>query len=149
GDRVFLPTDNGHLLCLNRLTGALMWEVVMPPDGIPDNAAYGATSPPLIVDDLVITGIAGGDGPGISGFVTAYKATTGEQVWRYNPIPRPGEPGSETWKGTGMVQGGGAPWLTGSYDPQLGLLYWAIGQPYPTSDDTQRLGDNLYTNCVV
>jgi len=144
GDRIFFATDNAHLICLNRITGALMWEVVMPETP----GAYGATAAPLVVGDLVISGIGGGDGP-LLGFLAAYKATTGEQAWRFWTIPKPGEPAAETWKGKAIEVGGGATWLTGSYDPATDTLYWPTGNPYPDTDGTDRLGDNLYTNCVV
>ncbi len=144
GDRVFFATDNAHLICLNRLTGALMWEVSMPDGpGVP-----GSTAAPLVVDDLVISGVAGGDGP-LRGFIAAYHAATGKQAWRFYTIPKRGEPASETWQGTALETGGGATWLTGSYDPSTGLLYWPTGNPFPDTDGDQRLGDNLYTNCVV
>jgi PQQ-dependent dehydrogenase (methanol/ethanol family) len=142
GDRVFFTSADAHLICLNRLTGALMWEVRTAE---PKSGATGPSAP-LVVNDLVLTGIAGGDG-GTHGFVAAYKASTGQEVWRYRPVPDAGEPGSDTWRGT--VKGGGGTWLTGSYDPEAGVLYWATGQPYPPTDGTPRDGDNLYTNCVV
>jgi PQQ-dependent dehydrogenase (methanol/ethanol family) len=145
GDRVFFSTDNAHLICLNRLTGALMWDVdmVVPP------GKFGATGAPLVVGDLVIAGIAGGDGP-LRGYLSAYKATTGELAWHFWTIPARGEPGSETW-GTGKAieTGGGATWLTGSYDSSTGLLYWPTGNPFPATDGDSRPGDNLYSNSVV
>ncbi len=144
GDRVFFATDDAHLIALNRLTGALMWDVKMPDTPF----KFGATAAPLVVGDLVVSGIAGGDGP-MRGFLDAYKATTGERVWRFWTIPARGEPGSETWQGTALETGGGATWLTGSYDHELGLVYWPIGNPFPDTDGDQRLGDNLYTNSVV
>ncbi|MFN7918626.1 MAG: PQQ-binding-like beta-propeller repeat protein [Bryobacteraceae bacterium] len=145
GDRVFFATDNAHLICLNRITGALMWDVNMPSSP----GQFGATAAPLVVDDLVISGIAGGDGP-LRGFLAAYKVTTGEQVWRFWTIPARGEKGSETWgPGPAIETGGGATWLTGSYDPETGLLYWPTGNPFPDTDGDPRPGDNLYTNCVV
>ncbi len=144
GDRVFFTTDNAHLICLNRLTGALMWDVKMPDSP----GAFGATAAPLVVGDLVIAGMAGGDGP-LRGFLAAYKATTGEQAWRFHTIPLRGEPAAQTWKGNALETGGGATWLTGSYDPDTGLLYWPTGNPFPDTDGEERIGDNLYTNCVV
>jgi alcohol dehydrogenase (cytochrome c) len=109
---------------------------------------YMATSAPLVVGDLVIAGIAGGDGP-LRGFLAAYKATTGEQAWRFWTVPKPGEPGSETWTGKAIETGGGATWLTGSYDVETGTLYWAVGNPFPATDGDERGGSNLYTNCVI
>ena len=146
GDRVFFATDDAYLIALDRLTGALMWRVFMPEPGLP--GSYGATAAPMVVGDLVISGVSGGDAP-LLGFIAAYKATTGEQAWRFQTIPKPGEPAASTWKGTAMQHGGGGTWLTGSYDPELDTLYWPTGNPYPDTDGSERIGDNLYTNCVV
>ncbi len=142
GDRVFFITDDAHLICLHRLTGAVLWDVFMPEEA----EHYGGTSAPLVVGDLVIAGVSGAD-EGIRGFVAAYKAATGERAWRFWTVPRPGERGSETWKGTGAELGGGSTWLTGSYDAETGVLYWATGNPYPDTDGDNRGGDNLYTDC--
>jgi PQQ-dependent dehydrogenase (methanol/ethanol family) len=144
GDRVFVVTGDAHLVCLHRLTGGVLWDVTMPETP----GRYSATSAPLVVGDLVISGIAGGDTP-LRGFLTAYRATTGEQVWRFWTIPKPGEPVSETWKGKALPTGGGATWLTGSYDNETDTLYWAVGNPYPATDGDEREGTNLYSNCVV
>ena len=144
GDRLFFNTDNAHMLCLNRITGAVLWDVYMP-----ENAQhYGTTSAPLVVGDLVISGVAGGD-EGIRGFIGAWKVNTGELAWRFWTVPRPGEPGSETWKGKAMDAGGGSTWFTGTYDPETGLLYWPTGNPFPDTDGSERGGDNLYTDCVL
>jgi PQQ-dependent dehydrogenase (methanol/ethanol family) len=144
GDRVFMATDNAHLIALNRITGHLVWEVVMPDE----LQHYGATIAPLIVKDMVVAGVTGGDW-GIRGFMAAYKAASGERVWRHWTVPASGEPGYDTWKGNAVTYGGGATWLTGSYDPETDTLYWATGNPYPDSDDRERGGDNLFTNCVL
>ena len=74
---------------------------------------------------------------------------TGEKVWQFWTIPRPGEPGSETWKGSAIEHGCGAAWLTGSYDPESNLLYWTTGNPCPDYNGDERQGDNLYSNSVV
>ena len=108
GDRVFFITDNAHLICLQRLTGALLWEVSL------GESRYGGTSPPLIAGDLVIAGVSGGD-EAIRGLIAAYNASTGEQAWRFWTVPRAGEPGSETWKDDPQPQGG-TTWTAGSYD---------------------------------
>ncbi len=144
GDNVFLVTDDAHLIALNRVTGSLVWEVVMPDEP----QRYGGTVAPLIVKDMVIAGVAGGDW-GIRGFLDAYNAATGKRVWRHWTIPGPGEPGSETWIGTGMSLGGGGTWLTGSYDPDTDTIYWNTGNPWPNSDDSQRGGDNLFTDSLL
>jgi PQQ-dependent dehydrogenase (methanol/ethanol family) len=144
GDHVFMVTDNAHLLALNRVTGRPVWEVVMPDEA----QKYGGTMAPLVVKDMVIAGVSGGDW-GIRGFLAAYKATTGERVWRHWTIPAKGDPGFDTWKGTAVATGGGATWQTGSYDPDTDTLYWATGNPWPNSDDSERAGDNLFTDSVL
>ncbi|MEO8126763.1 MAG: PQQ-dependent dehydrogenase, methanol/ethanol family [Bryobacteraceae bacterium] len=144
GDRVFLVTDNAHLIALHRFTGQLIWDVEMADAG----QNYGATSAPLVVNDLVISGVSGGD-EGVRGFLDAYKAFTGERVWRFWTIPKAGEPGSETWVGRAIEHGCGATWFTGTYDPETKLLYWPTGNPCPDYNGDERKGDNLYTSSVV
>jgi PQQ-dependent dehydrogenase (methanol/ethanol family) len=144
GDKIFLVTDNAHLIALNRTTGSLVWETVMPDEP----QRYGSTVAPLVVKDMVIAGVSGGDW-GIRGFLAAYKAETGERVWRFWTVPRNGEPGSETWKGKDPEFGGGSTWLTGTYDPESNTLYWPTATPYPNTDDRDRPGDNLFTECVL
>jgi PQQ-dependent dehydrogenase (methanol/ethanol family) len=144
GDRVFMVTDNAHLLALHRFTGQLLWDVQMADSG--EN--YGATSAPLVVDDLVISGVSGGD-EGVRGFLSAYKASTGERAWRFWTIPARGEPGSETWIGRALEHGCGSAWFTGTYDPEARLLYWPTGNPCPDYNGDERKGDNLYTASVV
>jgi PQQ-dependent dehydrogenase (methanol/ethanol family) len=109
---------------------------------------YGGTVAPLIVKNMVVAGVAGGDW-GIRGFVAAYDANTGERVWRHWTVPAEGEPGIETWEGPGYKLGGGSTWLTGSYDPDTDTLFWATGNPWPNSDDSERGGDNLFTDSVL
>jgi PQQ-dependent dehydrogenase (methanol/ethanol family) len=144
GDKVFMTTDDAHLIALNRTTGQLVWEAVMPDEPM----HYGATVAPLVVKDMVIAGVTGGDW-GVRGFIAAYKASNGECVWRRWTVPAKGEPAADTWGGNPPKTGGGATWLTGSYDPETDTLYWATGNPYPDSDDRARPGDNLYTNCIL
>src|SRR5438128_8422943 len=144
GDKVFMATDNAHLVALHRVTGRQLWEVVMPDEA----QHYGSTVAPLIVKDMVIAGVAGGDW-GIRGFLAAYKASSGERVWRRWTVPAKGEPGFDTWKGSAVKEGGAATWLTGSYDPETDTLFWTTGNPYPNSDDRERGGDNLFTNCLL
>jgi PQQ-dependent dehydrogenase (methanol/ethanol family) len=144
GDRVFYLTDDAHLIALHRLTGTLLWDVDTP---VGAKGRYGGTSAPLVVDDLVITGVSGGDN-GIRGFIAAYKATTGELAWRLWTIPEPEDtgPAAETWKGSALGLGGGATWLTGSADATSNVLFWAAGNPHPDTDGDERIGSNLYTN---
>ena len=123
GDRVFMVSDNAHLFALHRFTGQLIWDVEMADS----RQNYGSTSAPLVVNDLVVAGVSGGD-EGVRGFLDAYKASTGERAWRFWTIPAAGEPGSETWSGRALEHGCGATWLTGTYDPEARLLYWPTGQ---------------------
>ena len=144
GDRVFMVTDNAHLIALHRFTGQLLWDVAMADY----RQNYGSTSAPLVVDDLVIAGVSGGD-EGVRGFVDAYKAATGQHAWRFWTVPAPGEPGSETWSGNAAEHGCAATWLTGTYDPEAKLLYWPTGNPCPDYNGEQRTGDNLYSASVL
>lgn len=144
GDRVFLSTDNAHLIALHRVTGALLWDV----ETADYRQNYGLTGAPLVVNDLVISGSSGGD-EGVRGFIAAFKASTGEKVWQHWTIPAPGEPGSETWSGSAIEHGCGAAWLTGTFDPEANLLYWTTGNPCPDYNGDERKGDNLYTNSVL
>ena len=144
GDRVFMVSDNAHLFALHRFTGQLIWDVEMADS----RQNYGSTGAPLVVNDLVVAGVSGGD-EGVRGFLDAYKASTGERAWRFWTVPAPGEPGSETWSGRAMEHGCGATWLTGTYDPEARLLYWPTGNPCPDYNGDERKGDNLYTASVV
>jgi alcohol dehydrogenase (cytochrome c) len=144
GERVFMTTDHAHLIALNRASGALLWETEMADW----RQNYNGTGAPLVVDNLGISGIAGGD-EGARGFVAAYDQTTGKEVWRFWAVPARGEPGSETWKGSAIDHPGATTWMTGSYDAELGTLYWAIGNPGPDMIGDERLGDNLYSDSVV
>ena len=144
GNRLFVGTLDAALLALDARTGTLLWEVQMadPLQG------FSITSPPLPLKDKIITGIAGGEF-GIRGFVDAYDPATGARLWRFSSIPGPGEFGHETWSGESWKNGCGATWLPGSYDADLDLLYWAIGNPCPLYDGAARAGDNLFTSSVV
>jgi alcohol dehydrogenase (cytochrome c) len=144
GERVFLLSDNAHLLSMNRFNGELLWESELADW----RQNYNGTAAPLVVNNLVITGTAGGD-EGVRGFVAAFDLATGKEAWRFWTVPRPGEPGSETWKGKLIDHGAGATWMTGTYDPQLDVVYWPTGNPGSDFNGDQREGDNLYTDCVL
>jgi alcohol dehydrogenase (cytochrome c) len=145
GDRVFLGTVDAHLVALNAKTGAVLWDVPVADS----RTGYSITGAPLIVKDMVITGIAGGE-YGIRGFLDAYDVSTGKRRWRFNTIPGPGEPGHETWGGTeAWKHGGGPTWVTGSYDPELNLVIWGVGNPSPDWNADVRPGDNLYSDCAI
>lgn len=144
GTQLFLGTVDGHLVALDATTGKVLWDVAL----VDKTDGYSITGAPLVVDDMVITGVAGGE-YAIRGFIDAYDAATGKRRWRFYTVPGPGEPGSETWE-PGSLQTGGSPtWLTGSYDPQLHLLYWGVGNPSPNYYGENRKGDNLYSDSVV
>jgi PQQ-dependent dehydrogenase (methanol/ethanol family) len=144
GDRVYMVTDNAHLLALHRLTGALLWDVQMADS----NQNYGATSAPLLVKDLVVSGTSGGD-EGIRGFVAAYSAATGQRVWRFWTVPLPGEPAAATWAGRAIEHGCASTWLTGTYDLETDTIFWPTGNPCPDFNGDERRGDNLYSDSVV
>src|SRR3954469_16738230 len=145
GDRVFMVTDHAHLLALNRVTGDLLWETPMADW----RQNYGATSAPLVVGALVVSGISGGD-EGVRGFVAAFDRVTGKEAWRFWTVPARGEPGAETWgRGTTIERGCAATWLTGTFDPALQTLYWPTGNPCPDYDGSQREGDNLYADSIL
>jgi PQQ-dependent dehydrogenase (methanol/ethanol family) len=145
-DKVFFVTDNGHLLALDRATGKLLWETPIAADS--EGQHYGGTIAPLIVDDMIITGVSGAD-EGIRGFVAAFNPDDGTLIWRHWTVPSQGEPGVETWGGKEPITGGGSTWATGSYDPSSDTLYWSVGNPFPDGDDRDRPGDNLYTDSVL
>jgi alcohol dehydrogenase (cytochrome c) len=142
--RVFMETDNAHLLCLDARSGNLIWDVVYA--DIRKN--YGATSAPLVVKDKVFVGTSGGD-DGVRGFLAAFDALTGKLVWRCWTIPAPGEPGSASWPGDAYLRGGGTTWMPGTYDPELDTLYWGTSNPAPDFVGDTRPGDDLYTDCVL
>jgi alcohol dehydrogenase (cytochrome c) len=142
--RVFLETDNAHLLCLDVRSGHLLWDVAYA-EG---NKNYGATSAPLVVNGKVLVGTSGGD-DGVRGFIAAFDAQTGNLVWRFWTIPAPGEFGSSSWPGQAYLRGGGTTWMPGTYDPELNTLYWGTSNPAPDFDGQPRPGDDLYTDCVL
>ena len=144
GTRVYMETDNAHLLCLNARTGDLIWDVAYATG----NRNYGATSAPLIVKDKVLVGTSGGD-DGVRGFVAAYDAETGKEAWRFWTIPGPGENGSQSWPGDMYLHGGGTTWMPGTYDPDLNTIYWGTSNPSPDFDGSVRLGDDLYTSSLL
>jgi len=143
-NRVFMETDNAHLLCLDARSGNLVWDVAYADW----NRNYGATGAPLIVKDRVIVGTSGGD-DGVRGFVAAYDAMSGKLAWRFWTIPAPGEFGSESWPGTSYLHGGGTAWMPGTYDPELNLIFWGTSNPAPDFDGRGRPGDDLYTDCLI
>ena len=144
GETLFMGTLDAHIIALDAKSGDLLWKTKVADA----KDRYAITHAPLVVKDKVIVGTAGGDG-GAPGIIAAFDAKTGSEVWRFNTIPKPGEPGNETWSGDSWKRGGAAVWNTGAYDPESNLTYWGTGNPAPDWDGRQRLGDNLYSDCVV
>ncbi len=144
GDKVYMGTQDAHLIAIDRINGKPLWKVQVGDV----NYAYSITMAPLIVKDKVIVGVGGGE-YGIRGFVVAYDAETGEEAWKFYTVPGPGEPGHESWEGDDWEHGGAPVWITGSFDPELNLTYWGVGNPGPDWNAAQRPGDNLYSDSVV
>ncbi len=116
--KIFMETDNAHLLCLDARSGNLLWDVAYA-EG---NKNYGATSAPLVVKNKVLVGTSGGD-DGVRGFIAAFDPETGKEAWRHWTIPGPGEPGSDSWPGDAYLHGGATTWMPGTYDPELNTIY--------------------------
>ena len=144
GQRVFVATLDDSLIALDARSGRVLWE-----QRIADTMqGYTMTGAPLALDNKVIVGVSGGE-MGVRGFLDAYDVNDGHRLWRFDTIPGPGQKGHETWAGDSWKTGSGATWLTGSYDPQLRLVYWAVGNPGPDFNPVNREGDNLYTCSVL
>ena len=143
-DKVFMGTLDARLIALDRTNGQPLWDIEVADV----NQAYSITMAPLVVKDKVLVGVGGGEF-GIRGFIAAYDADTGEEAWRFYTIPGPGEPGHETWEGDDWEHGGAPIWLTGSYDAELNLTHWGVGNPGPDWNPGQRPGDNLYSDAVI
>ncbi len=139
GDKVYVATLDARLVALNMSDGSVAWE-----QKIDDwKNAYSATGAPLVVKGKVITGVAGAE-YGIRGYIRAYDAETGKEVWTRHTIPAPGEPGSDTWPGETWKTGGASTWQTGSYDPETNTLFWGTGNPGPWNSDLRK-GDNKWS----
>jgi alcohol dehydrogenase (cytochrome c) len=144
GSRVFVATLDSYLVALDAATGKRLWEVQVANE----KEGYTMTSAPLVLDGMVVVGVAGGE-TGIRGFVAAYAVDDGKRVWQFHTVPGPGEPGHETWEGDTWKTGGASTWSIGAYDPKLDILYWTTGNPWPPFDNRGRKGDNLYSNSII
>jgi len=143
GDKVFTATLDARVVALDARTGEVAWDT-----SVQDNSrGYYMTLAPLAAEGKIMVGVSGGE-LGIRGFVVALDAETGTELWRTYTVPGPGEFGNDTWPGDTWQTGGAAVWITGHYDPELGLTYWGTGNPGPWIGDA-RPGDNLYTNSVL
>ncbi|MEQ8345977.1 MAG: PQQ-dependent dehydrogenase, methanol/ethanol family [Sneathiellaceae bacterium] len=134
---------DANLLALNEETGEEVWRA----QAIDFRDGYSMTVTPLVVDDVVITGISGGEF-GVRGFIDGWDTKTGKHLWRRYTIPGPGEKGNETWSGDSWKHGGAPAWMTGSYDPELDLVYWGVGNGGPWNPFVRK-GDNLYVGSML
>ena len=141
---LFMSTLDAHLVAIDARTGSLVWNREVADH----RGGYSKTAAPLVVKDRIVTGIAGGEF-GIRGFLDAYDARTGELEWRTYTIPGPDHPDNLTWAGDSWRTGGSPTWITGSYDPELNLVYWGTGNPGPDWNGEVRPGDNLYSDSVL
>src|ERR1700704_535469 len=135
-----------RVIATDKDTGKMVWET-----NLADQPDVQLTAAPLVVKDKIIMGAAGGD-RGVRDWISGLDAKTGKLLWQKYVIPKPGEPGSETWKDPNQVAwqtGGGAMWVTGSYDVATNQVIWGTGNPVPMFDATYRPGDNLYTNSMI
>lgn len=143
-DKLYVATLDCYLVALDLKSGIERWTIKVGDY----KAGYSMTMAPLAIQGKVIIGVSGGEA-GIRGFVDAYDATTGKQTWRFYTIPGPGEPGHDSWKGDSWKTGGAPTWVTGTYDPELNLIYWGVGNPGPDWNGDPRSGDNLYSCSLV
>ncbi len=145
-DRLYFETPDAHLLCLDAKSGEVEWDVELADVKL----GYWATMAPLIIRNHVIVGISG-DFTDLHGVIDSFDPQTGKLQWQWSALPKPGEPGSETWprNSDAIEHGGGMTWITGTYDPDLNLLYWGTGNPNPVLDGETRPGDNLFTCTIV
>ena len=144
-DWLYFETPDNHLVSLDKNTGKLRWAVEIADLDL----EYFSTVAPLVLNNHVIVGV-GGDSLDDPGYLEARDPETGAVQWRFDTEPKPGEPGSETWPNAqAMEHGGGMTWLTGTYDPELNLLFWGTGNPNPVHAPQSRKGDNLYTCSIV
>jgi alcohol dehydrogenase (cytochrome c) len=144
--RLYFETPDAHLLCLDAHSGEVQWDVVLADVKL----GYWATMAPLVIRNHVLVGVSG-DFNDLHGFIDSLDPITGKLQWKWDSLPKPGEPGSETWpKNSDAIQhGGGMTWITGTYDPDLNLVYWGTANPNPVLDGSTRPGDNLYTCSIV
>jgi alcohol dehydrogenase (cytochrome c) len=147
GNLVIAPANwPARIFATDKETGRVVWETNLTES----QPLLRITAAPLVINDRIIVGASGGDS-GVRDWVAGLDAASGKLLWRKYTIPAPGEPGSETWKGTNNAwqTGGAAVWVTGTYDPDTNQTFWGTGNPVPMFDPTYRPGDNLYTNSAI
>ena len=143
---LYFTTPDAHMICLDAKDGTVRWNVELADPKL----GYFSTMAPLVIRDHVIAGVSG-DVTDVRGFLESLDPETGAIQWRWYTEPDPGQPGSETWPkdSDALLHGGGMTWMTGTYDPELNLLYWGTGNPNPVLVGEGREGDNLYTCSIV
>lgn len=154
-DTLYMGTMDARLVAIDARTGREKWNVTVGDW----QEGFRISSAPLAVKDLIVTGVAlaqehfklpqPGQAPVLRGRIDAYDAATGALRWRRFTVPVHDEPGSETWKNGSWALGGGATWMTGSYDPSLNLIYWGVGAPNSPALSTVHPGDNLFTSSIL
>ena len=150
GDKLFVATNEAHLLALDARTGKIVWETVV---GNRTNGEYTTSMAPLVVGDKVLQGMGTCQQfRADKCFIGAYDAATGKELWRFNTVPTSDQPGGDTWNGLpDAYRAGGDVWITGSYDPELDLTYWGVAQPKPWMRASRQTGegDALYTSSTL
>jgi alcohol dehydrogenase (cytochrome c) len=137
---------DGRMVAVDKDTGELVWEAKTADNDLMESH----TGAPLVIGDVAINGVTGAE-YGIRGHIDAINVNTGEPVWRTYMIPAPGEPGHETWEDDydAWMTGGGSVWQAGTFDPEINVTFWGVGNPSPQFDAEYRPGDNLYTESTV
>ena len=144
-DKVYLATIDDHLIALDAKSGVVRWNslIANKDDG------YAITQAPLAINGKIVVGVGGGEA-GAHGFLSCFDAKDGKLIWRTYTVPRSdSDPGADTWANGSWSNGGGTTWNTGSYDPELNLVYWGTGNPAPDWNGEGRMGDNLFTCSIV
>jgi alcohol dehydrogenase (cytochrome c) len=144
GDRVFMLTDHAHIIALDRHNGTLLWDTEMADF----HESYFSSSAPLVAGNTVVGGVGGGE-HGARGFLAGFDIATGKELWRFWTVPKPGDTAYATWTGGGAEHGGAPTWFTGSYDRDTDTVYWQVGNPSAEYNGDNRMGDNLYSDCVL
>jgi alcohol dehydrogenase (cytochrome c) len=144
--RIYMGTQDNHVVAVDAETGNQVWNIEVQDLS---KCQCDITSAPLFVKGKVIAGVAGGGLGVVRGYLNAFDAKTGERVWHFDTIPSPDQPGGDSWSGDAWKSGGGATWYTGTYDPELNLIYWGTGDPAQVYVGSERPGSNLYSTSLL
>ena len=144
--KLFRVTFDNHVVALDMKTGQQLWKQKFAER----KEGYFATGAPIVANGVLISGMAGGEST-TRGFLDAWDPEAGQKLWRRYTIPSPGEPGSETWPkhSDAWMYGGGPTWRSGSYDPELDLVYWGTGNAEPYDPRPRGALDSLFTSSVL